>query len=159
MPVSIVDSSLPISAGSIRADASSGCMRSSQALPPRLLRSRSSMRSTHRSATPHRQHCSTGSPSDPSSKRSFPRCGVFRPLGDCCIAQGASQATVRERDRFLSSLLFALAHTSTMGIPWLVLFGMGMLYALLRWRSNSTAAAALMHATYNAVISLAMLHA
>jgi Type II CAAX prenyl endopeptidase Rce1-like len=59
----------------------------------------------------------------------------------------------------LSSLLFALAHTRTMGISWLVFFGMGTLYALLRWRSNSTAAAALMHAAYNAVIALAMLHA
>jgi membrane protease YdiL (CAAX protease family) len=58
----------------------------------------------------------------------------------------------------ISSLLFALAHTRTMGISWLVFFGMGTLYALLRWRSNSTAAAALMHATYNAVIALAMLH-
>jgi membrane protease YdiL (CAAX protease family) len=59
----------------------------------------------------------------------------------------------------LSSLLFALAHTRTMGIPWLVFFAMGTLYALLRWRSNSTAAAALMHAAYNAAIALAMLHA
>lgn len=59
----------------------------------------------------------------------------------------------------LSSLLFAVAHTRTMGIPWLVFFGMGTLYALLRWRSNSTAAAALMHATYNALIAFAMLHA
>jgi membrane protease YdiL (CAAX protease family) len=58
-----------------------------------------------------------------------------------------------------SSLLFAVAHTRTMGIPWLVFFGMGTLYALLRGRSNSTATAALMHATYNAVIALAMLHA
>ena len=59
----------------------------------------------------------------------------------------------------LSSLLFAVAHTRMIGIPWLVFFGMGTLYALLRWRSNSTAVAALMHATYNAVIALAMLHA
>jgi membrane protease YdiL (CAAX protease family) len=59
----------------------------------------------------------------------------------------------------LSSLLFAVAHTRTMGIPWLVFFAMGTLYALLRWRSNSTAAAALMHAAYNAAIALAMLHA
>jgi hypothetical protein len=29
-----------------------------------------------------------------------------------------------------SSLLFAVAHTRTMGIPWLVFFGMGTLYAL-----------------------------
>ena len=46
----------------------------------------------------------------------------------------------------ISSLLFAVAHTRTMGIPWLVFFGMGTSYAFLRWRSNSTAAAALMHA-------------
>jgi membrane protease YdiL (CAAX protease family) len=58
-----------------------------------------------------------------------------------------------------SSLLFAVAHTRTMGIPWLVFFGMGTLYTLLRGRSNSTATAALMHATYNAVIALAILHA
>jgi membrane protease YdiL (CAAX protease family) len=44
-----------------------------------------------------------------------------------------------------------------MGIPWRVFFGMGALYALLRWRSNSTAAAALMHAMYNAVVAFAML--
>jgi len=56
-----------------------------------------------------------------------------------------------------SSVLFALAHTTIIGIPWLVFFGMGMLYALLRWRSNSTATAALMHATYNAVIAYAIL--
>ena len=56
-----------------------------------------------------------------------------------------------------SSVLFASAHTTIIGIPWLVFFGMGMLYALLRWRSNSTATAALMHATYNAVIAYAML--
>jgi membrane protease YdiL (CAAX protease family) len=37
----------------------------------------------------------------------------------------------------LSSLLFALAHTRTMGIPWLVFFAMGTLYALLRWRDAS----------------------
>ena len=57
----------------------------------------------------------------------------------------------------LSSLFFAVAHTRTMGIPLLVFFAMGTLYALLRWRSNSTAAAALMHATYNTVIAIAML--
>ncbi|HEV3151226.1 MAG TPA: CPBP family intramembrane glutamic endopeptidase, partial [Acidobacteriaceae bacterium] len=58
-----------------------------------------------------------------------------------------------------SSLLFAVAHTRTMGIPWLVFFAMGTLYAVLRWRSNSTAASALMHATYNAVIARVMLRA
>jgi membrane protease YdiL (CAAX protease family) len=55
-----------------------------------------------------------------------------------------------------SSLLFALAHTKT-GIPLFLFFGTGTLYAMMRWRSNSTATAALMHATYNAVIALAML--
>jgi membrane protease YdiL (CAAX protease family) len=58
----------------------------------------------------------------------------------------------------LSSLCFAVAHPRTMGVPWLVFFAMGTLYALLRWRSNSTAVAALMHATYNAVIAIAMRH-
>jgi membrane protease YdiL (CAAX protease family) len=32
----------------------------------------------------------------------------------------------------VSSLLFAFAHTTIIGIPWLVFFGMGTLYALLR---------------------------
>jgi membrane protease YdiL (CAAX protease family) len=58
-----------------------------------------------------------------------------------------------------SSLLFALAHTKTVGIPLLLFFGTGSLYAMMRWRSNSTATAALMHATYNGMIALAMLHA
>ena len=58
-----------------------------------------------------------------------------------------------------SSLLFALAHTNTVGIPLFLFFGTGTLYAMMRWRSNSTATAALMHATYNAMIALAMLHA
>jgi membrane protease YdiL (CAAX protease family) len=58
-----------------------------------------------------------------------------------------------------SSLLFALAHTKTVGVPLFLFFGTGTLYAMMRWRSNSTASAALMHATYNAVIALAMLRA
>jgi membrane protease YdiL (CAAX protease family) len=58
-----------------------------------------------------------------------------------------------------SSLLFALAHTKTVGIPLFLFSGTGTLYAMMRWRSNSTATAALMHATYNAMIALAMLHA
>jgi membrane protease YdiL (CAAX protease family) len=57
----------------------------------------------------------------------------------------------------LSSLLFAWSHTRTMGLPWLLIFAMGIAYALMRWRSNSTAITALMHAMYNAVIALAML--
>jgi membrane protease YdiL (CAAX protease family) len=56
-----------------------------------------------------------------------------------------------------SSLLFALAHTNAVEIPLFLFFGTGTLYAMMRWRSNSTAAAALMHATYNAVIAIAML--
>jgi membrane protease YdiL (CAAX protease family) len=58
-----------------------------------------------------------------------------------------------------SSLLFALAHTKTVEVPLFLFFGTGTLYAMMRWRSNSTATAALMHATYNAVIALAMLRA
>jgi membrane protease YdiL (CAAX protease family) len=58
-----------------------------------------------------------------------------------------------------SSLLFALAHTKTVEIPFLLFFETGTFYAMMRWRSNSTAAAALMHATYNAAIALAMLRA
>jgi membrane protease YdiL (CAAX protease family) len=50
-------------------------------------------------------------------------------------------------------------HTNTFGIPLFVFFGTGTLYAMMRWRSNSTATAALMHATYNAVIALAMIRA
>jgi membrane protease YdiL (CAAX protease family) len=57
----------------------------------------------------------------------------------------------------LTSLLFAWSHTRTMGLPWLLIFAMGVVYALQRWRSNSTATAALIHATYNAVIALKML--
>jgi membrane protease YdiL (CAAX protease family) len=58
-----------------------------------------------------------------------------------------------------SSLLFGLAHTKTVGIPLFLFFGTGSLYAMMRWRSNSTATAALIHAAYNAVIALAMLRA
>jgi membrane protease YdiL (CAAX protease family) len=57
----------------------------------------------------------------------------------------------------LSSLLFAWSHTTAMGLPWLLIFAMGLVYALMRWRSNSTATAALMHAAYNAVVTFAML--
>jgi membrane protease YdiL (CAAX protease family) len=57
----------------------------------------------------------------------------------------------------LTSLLFAWSHTWIMGLPWLLILTMGVAYALVRWRSNSTATAALMHLTYNAVITLAML--
>jgi membrane protease YdiL (CAAX protease family) len=58
-----------------------------------------------------------------------------------------------------SSLLFVWCHTRAIGIPWMVIFSMGVGYALLRWRSNSAATSALMHATYNCVIAIAMIHA
>jgi membrane protease YdiL (CAAX protease family) len=58
----------------------------------------------------------------------------------------------------LTSVLFAWSHTTTMELTWLALLGMGVVYALVRWQSNSTATSALMHATYNAVVTLAMLH-
>jgi hypothetical protein len=87
-----------------------------------------------------------------------PRCGVFRHLRDRCIDQRAAQATAHDRDRPLFPALRARSHEND-GNSVACFFGMGTLYTLLRWRSNSTAAAALMHATYNAVIALAMLHA
>jgi membrane protease YdiL (CAAX protease family) len=57
----------------------------------------------------------------------------------------------------VSSLLFTWSHTWIMGLPWLLIFAMGVVYALMRWRSKSTATAAAMHTMYNAVITLAML--
>jgi membrane protease YdiL (CAAX protease family) len=57
----------------------------------------------------------------------------------------------------LTSLLFAWSHTRTMGLTWLVLLEMGFVYALDRWRSNSTATSAVMHAAYNATVAYAML--
>jgi membrane protease YdiL (CAAX protease family) len=57
----------------------------------------------------------------------------------------------------LTSLLFAWSHTWIMGLPWLLIFGMGSVYALERWRSNSTATTALMHGVYNTLIAFAML--
>jgi membrane protease YdiL (CAAX protease family) len=58
-----------------------------------------------------------------------------------------------------SSLFFVWCHTRAIGLPWVVIFLMGVAYALLRWRSNSAATSALMHATYNGVIAIAMIHA
>jgi membrane protease YdiL (CAAX protease family) len=58
----------------------------------------------------------------------------------------------------VSSLLFVWCHTRAIGISWMVIFLMGVVYALLRWRSNSAATSALMHATYNCVIAVAMIH-
>jgi membrane protease YdiL (CAAX protease family) len=57
----------------------------------------------------------------------------------------------------LSSLFFAWSHTRIIGLPWLLVLMMGIGYALVRWRSNSTAASALMHASYNGFIALTML--
>lgn len=59
----------------------------------------------------------------------------------------------------VSSLLFVWCHTRTIGIPWMVIFLMGVAYALLRWRSNSAATSAVKHATYNCAIAIAMIHA
>jgi membrane protease YdiL (CAAX protease family) len=58
---------------------------------------------------------------------------------------------------FVSSLLFALSHGLHLSLRILLIFGMGLGYGTLRWRSNSTAASALMHLSYNSVITLAML--
>ena len=58
-----------------------------------------------------------------------------------------------------SSLLFVLCHGRASGVPWMVIFLMGNAYALLRWRSNSAATSAVMHATYNCAIAIAMIHA
>jgi membrane protease YdiL (CAAX protease family) len=58
-----------------------------------------------------------------------------------------------------SSLLFVWCHARAIAVPWMVIFLMGVAYALLRWRSNSAATSALMHATYNCVIAIALMHA
>jgi membrane protease YdiL (CAAX protease family) len=58
----------------------------------------------------------------------------------------------------VTSLLFVWSHTRTIGIPWIMIFSMSIGYALMRWRSNSTGTAALMHAIYNGVIAIAMIH-
>ncbi len=58
----------------------------------------------------------------------------------------------------VTSLLFVWCHTHTLSIPWMVIFCMGIVYALIRWRYNSTGTAALMHATYNGLIVIAMMH-
>jgi hypothetical protein len=43
----------------------------------------------------------------------------------------------------VTSLLFVWSHTRTIGIPWNVIFLMGIAYALLRWCSNPTATSAI----------------
>lgn len=89
---------------------------------------------------------------------------IFRGAAFSVVYVTACSAKVLTRWRIgisavLTSLLFVWSHTRSIGIPWIVIFSMGIAYALLRWRSNSTAAAALMHATYNGVIAVAMIHA
>jgi membrane protease YdiL (CAAX protease family) len=89
---------------------------------------------------------------------------IFRGAAFSVVYVTACSAKVLTRWRIgisvvLTSLLFVWSHTRSIGIPWIVIFSMGIAYALLRWRSNSTAAAALMHATYNGVITVAMIHA
>ena len=58
----------------------------------------------------------------------------------------------------LTSLLFVFSHTRMLGVSWVIIFSMGIAYTLFRWRSNSTGTAALMHAIYNGVIAIAMIH-
>jgi membrane protease YdiL (CAAX protease family) len=58
----------------------------------------------------------------------------------------------------VTSLLFVWSHTRTIAIPCMVIFLIGIAYALLRWRSNSTATSALMHAIYNGVIAIVMVN-
>ena len=48
------------------------------------------------------------------------------------------------------------SHT-LVGIPWLIILMMGLSYGLMRWRSNSTAVTAVMHASYNLLIAIAMI--
>jgi membrane protease YdiL (CAAX protease family) len=87
---------------------------------------------------------------------------LFRGVAFSAICVTASSIRVLARTRIvlaisLSSMFVAVAHTTTVGVPWVVFLGMGICYALFRWRSNSTATAALMHAAYNSVIAYAML--
>jgi membrane protease YdiL (CAAX protease family) len=56
----------------------------------------------------------------------------------------------------VTSLLFVVSHTLVIGIPWLSILVMGFAYGLMRWRSNSTAVTAVMHACYNLLIAAAM---
>ena len=56
-----------------------------------------------------------------------------------------------------TSLLFAVSHTLVVGIPWLIILMMGLSYGLMRWRSNSSAVTAVMHASYNLLIAAAMI--
>lgn len=86
---------------------------------------------------------------------------LFRGVAFSAICVTASSIRVLARTRIvlaisLSSLLFAVAHTTKVGVPWLVFLGMGIFYALFRWRWNSAATAALMHAAYNSVIPYAI---
>jgi membrane protease YdiL (CAAX protease family) len=86
---------------------------------------------------------------------------LFRGVAFSAICVTANSIRVLARARIvlaisLSSLLFAVAHTTKVGVPWLVFLGMGIFYALFRWRWNSTATVALMHAAYNSVIAYAM---
>jgi len=57
----------------------------------------------------------------------------------------------------VTSLLFVVSHTLVVGIPWLIILMMGLSYGLMRWRSNSTAVTAVMHASYNLLIAAAMI--
>ena len=56
----------------------------------------------------------------------------------------------------ISSWLFAWSHSMHFSLRAILILCMGIGYAILRWRSNSTVAAAFMHLSYNAVITIAM---
>jgi hypothetical protein len=89
---------------------------------------------------------------------------IFRGAAFSVVYVSACSAKILMRWRIsisviVTSFLFVWSHSRTIGIPWIVIFLMGIAYALLRWRSNSTATSALMHAIYNGVISIAMIHA
>ena len=57
----------------------------------------------------------------------------------------------------VTSLLFVLSHSLIVGVPWFTILAMGGAYGIMRWRSNSTAVRALMHASYNILIAIFML--
>ena len=54
----------------------------------------------------------------------------------------------------LTAVIFASLHSATSVVAWLCFTGTGMAYGYIRARSGSTAAAAFMHAAYNAALFL-----
>ena len=56
-----------------------------------------------------------------------------------------------------TAAFFAGSHQTDGLLPFLIIFGMGLAYGLMRWRSHSTATSAVMHAVYNLTIAGAMI--